>query len=551
MPITKADLRITSITPVSGKFIVGDEVDFEIMIKNIGTDSSSSYNVVVYDEQGNPIDSDPESPLDENRTNPAHVSVRMNKQGSYGLKFVIEGGESAVNSVYRKFTWYELEKIHLEVQGIENGSIRSKYDASIGTYDDDDYGIGIKFDFDELPRNAIIKKAVLKLDPNLKSPSAGEKEIGVYRIESYRGWSSVRPEYFDKDECHGEGTIRRSSWYNGTDIDITDLVRKWHTDEYNNYGMYIFDKEGIHISGSRSRSGYYVFEDSRSIELEITYLGEWEQVSIHPYDPACGYLKIDNSTYPLHVPFKTKTSNPDNFIHGDGWNDIESPETEADYDINWWAVIGGLEPVSSVDLNVTSTRGVKIANGLACFSFAMGLIHSAMANTSAIYLRAYKQRKGSNKRALLIYDTNALSVQNFAGKSFRFLEEIKSQVGNNGILDPNFETLYQEWLKFTYDLPDVKGRKYDIKFTFDSGHKNDPGVGFIYKNKNNEILLKPFRLQGDIIEVIYTDRGSWSRYKELKNISYLMETPLKLKGITKDSVEKLLTRLNATIIKPI
>jgi len=118
--------------------------------------------------------------LDEGDSESAYLWVQMNEAGSYEFKFVIEGGESANNSICRRFTWYE-------VKGIENGFIKSYYDACIGTDDDEDYGIGIKFDFDELPPNAIIEKAVLKLDPSSKSLSSGSKEISVYRIENYHG----------------------------------------------------------------------------------------------------------------------------------------------------------------------------------------------------------------------------------------------------------------------------------------------------------------------------------------------------------------------------
>jgi len=316
--------------------------------------------------------------------------------------------------------------------------------------------------------------------------------------------------------------------------------------------MYIFGKDGIHISGSRSRTGYYRYDGTGDVKVEITYLGDWEQVSINPYNAACGHLKIDNITYPLHVPFMTSTSNPDDFIHGDGWSDILTPKIETKLDINWWAIVAGINPPNSVDLQVASDIGIIIAQGLSCFSFIMGLIGSATANTTALKLKAYRQSNGSENRALLIYDTSALSAYNYAGKSFLFQSEIEKQAREGGyetILDPAFKSLYQEWLKFTFNLPDKEGRKHDIEFTFDSGHKNNPGVGFVYKNIYDELMLRAFRLQGDFIKIVYID-DFWSGYKELKDITYIMEVPAKLTGQTKTYVEEILTKLNATLIKP-
>lgn len=258
MPNADADLRIESIEIADGELATGKEVRFRVVVRNIGPVESSSYRVVTYDENDNELDTDRENPVGAGKTDNAYAYITMNEAGSYTLKFVIEGGESDNSVVYKSFSWSGKVEPDIDIKGFRNGNYK-KYSAKIGDDDDDNYGIGIRFDFDDLPQNSVIQKAVLKLDPNARSMGTRKKHFKVARFTSSKGWYDATSRYYDDAAPLGGGYI--DDLHEGLDIDITYLVSKWKKGDFKNYGMYIFADD--------NKSGYYDFDEKNNIEIEL------------------------------------------------------------------------------------------------------------------------------------------------------------------------------------------------------------------------------------------------------------------------------------------
>lgn len=136
------------------------------------------------------------------------------------------------------------------------------------------YRVLMKFEISGIPKNAVIKKATLKL---YCSRNDDLEQDNIFEIQTIlEPWQSFTASYENQPRYEDKNSIRMKAEFSLCEsiyTDVTDLVKKWYEHPETNYGILIraeneTDEESL-LAFSSSRQGYREWRPCIELTLEI------------------------------------------------------------------------------------------------------------------------------------------------------------------------------------------------------------------------------------------------------------------------------------------
>lgn len=219
-----------------------------------------------------------------------------------------------------------------------------------------------------------------------------------------------------------------------------------------------------------------------------------------------GFITINNMRIPIYIPNDKYITDSD-----DGWKDTGLTRTITNLDFDFINTFGHLGSSLEEDRGIPYKevtrkqlinyknfvcKGGKVQKGLIAIEIATAALDNLTRNVLSINI----QEKDKQKRAIIqIGSYNNNTLMNRAGTSysklaFGYMGEPGHDLAVKGLNDYLTTFGYEDY---------IKGEKHtNLRLTVDSKHYNDPFVGYIGVNDNQELTITPKLYKDDNIQII-------------------------------------------------
>ena len=215
----------------------------------------------------------------------------------------------------------------------------------------------------------------------------------------------------------------------------------------------------------------------------------------NPIPTNTGMVTVNGKQYKIYVPGYDSSGSNANFTGG-GWSTLETASfssTETD----WGNVIAGIS-MEEIEIGFQEFAGVKATQQFAGMSFIAGLIDSYKKNTVTTSIQVAIQKNGNEYRSVVQFGTSKTELQSRAGSSY-YYSDLKSYTDANGVTRGKSQA--QDLVKNAFSWTD-KRKTYDIRISLDSGHRDDPYIGYLSYGANGKLVFTPKNFVREIMKLL-------------------------------------------------
>ncbi|MCT4687506.1 MAG: hypothetical protein N4A55_09395, partial [Vallitalea sp.] len=247
-----------------------------------------------------------------------------------------------------------------------------------------------------------------------------------------------------------------------------------------------------------------------------------------------GFITISGKKIPIYIPEYSDGLNAN--FNNDGWNN-NLTKTITDLELNWVNAIGHFGDTIEEDKGIpykevgnkqimdygNFTGGGKVQGTL----FALEIVNTAIKNTTRNVLSITVQEKNEQKRAIIQAGSYNNTLMKKAGKTYNKLAfGYWAEPGHNtavkGLNDYLTSCGYGEY---------VEGEKHtNVRLTVDSNHANDPFVGYIGVNDDDQLTMTPKLYKDDNAQIISEKTILYQYYTGKYDVKYDMYNNLRESG---------------------